>query len=482
MAQRFFSPDQQFCDSAGLPYAGGFLYFYATGTSTPLATYNDPDLAVPHANTNPIVLDSAGRAGSVFLQNLPYKVQLYDVNNVQIWTEDPVWSSDYSAFAQFQPFAGNPNGFVAGTAGTQGALPGSSSVWDYTNNILYVATTTGNAATTVWTAVNSPTTNTVTPAPGGYLTLASDPSNPILTTDSIGATSVFYTPYVSNTVPIYNGTTFSSTVFTQLTLTLTASQAADTVYDVFVFNNSGVPMLVTGPAWTTSTAGSGARGTGAGTTQIQRLNGLWVNQVQISGKNSSTTYSINANLATYLGTIYVDHTAGQVTCHRNPGRNRKFGVWNAYNRIPIVLDVTDPGVNWTYGTNTYRAADNVPSTYSAAAWNVGSGTAVNGLVVLQGLAEEEVVSSYKCLISPDAANIPDGAVGIGINSITVLSGVQGRWTNPTAGGAASAEGRFDMSPFLGLRNVTAIEIAISSTSTQFNGTSVYMLLRAAWRG
>lgn len=480
MVQRFFSPDQQFADSAGLPYAGGTLSFYATGTSTPLATYSDSSLAI--ANTNPIVLDSAGRAGSVFLQNLPYKVVLADVNNVQIWTEDPVWSSDYSAFAQFQPFAGNPNGFVAGTAGTQGALPGSSSVWDYVNDILYVATTTGNAATTVWTAVNTPTTNTVTPAPGGYLTLASDPSNPILTTDSIGSTSVFYTPYVSNTVPIYNGTTFASTVFTQLTLTLTASQAADTVYDVFVFNNSGVPTLVTGPAWTTSTAGSGARGTGAGTTQIQRLNGLWVNQVQISGKNSSTTYSINANLATYLGTIYVDHTAGQVTCHRNPGRNRKFGVWNAYSRVPIILDALDTTANWTYTTNTYRAANNTPSTYAAGSWNVGSGTAVNGIVVLQGLPEEEVTSSYKILISPDGANVPDGAVGVGVNSITALSGAEGRWANGTATGASSTEGRFDMSPFLGLRNVAAIEIAPSGISTQFNGTSVFMLLRATWRG
>src|ERR1700759_4119042 len=100
MANRFSSPNQQFVDSAGLPYAGGFLYFFASGTSTPLNTYSDSALTTP--NTNPITLDSAGRAGSVFLQNLPYKVQLFDVNNVQIWTEDPVWWSDYSSFAQFE--------------------------------------------------------------------------------------------------------------------------------------------------------------------------------------------------------------------------------------------------------------------------------------------------------------------------------------------------------------------------------------------
>jgi hypothetical protein len=87
MANRFYSPNQQFCDTTGAPYAGGSLAFYASGTSTPLNTYSDAALTIP--NTNPVVLDSAGRAGNIFLQNLAYKVVLSDANSNPIWTDDP---------------------------------------------------------------------------------------------------------------------------------------------------------------------------------------------------------------------------------------------------------------------------------------------------------------------------------------------------------------------------------------------------------
>ena len=57
---------QQFFDSNGQPLNGGLLYTYQAGSSTPLATYTNISGNV--ANTNPIVLDSAGRlANEVWL-------------------------------------------------------------------------------------------------------------------------------------------------------------------------------------------------------------------------------------------------------------------------------------------------------------------------------------------------------------------------------------------------------------------------------
>lgn len=472
MANRFFSPDQQFADATGLPYAGGFLYFYTTGTSTPLNTYSDSTLTTP--NLNPIVLDSAGRAGSVFLQNLPYKVVLNDVNGVQVWTEDPVWSSDYSTLAQVQPFAGNPNGQLAGFAGTQGALPGSSMVWDYTNDILYVATTTGNATTTVWTAVNAPVTSSFTATPTGYLTLNSDPSNPILTTDAIASTAVYYTPYTGSTVPIYNGTAFAQQTFTQLTLTLTASQAASTLYDVFIFNNSGVPTIVTGPAWTTSTAGSGARGTGASTTQLQRINGIWVNAVQISGKNSSTTYSINASLATYLGTILIDTTPGQVTCHRNYGQSRKWGVWNAYNRVPIYLKAGDATASWSSAVSVGPRLSNA--------------SAANSLIVLSGLAEETYDIRMVQNIKLDT-NGSNGTITIGAGwNATAFSGTTGTQAINNAGvdvHTVTGISEYISPPSLGANLVNAVEQLIVTTGAvtgTWIGGSGSMILSAMWEG
>ncbi len=72
---------QQFCDSNGQPLAAGSVYFYEVGTTTPKATYQDSGLTVP--NSNPVVLDSAGRA--TIWGSGSYRQVLYDVNSVMIW-------------------------------------------------------------------------------------------------------------------------------------------------------------------------------------------------------------------------------------------------------------------------------------------------------------------------------------------------------------------------------------------------------------
>jgi len=52
----------QFSDNNGLPLSGGLLYTYAAGTTTPQTTYTS--ISGVAANTNPVVLDSAGRVVS----------------------------------------------------------------------------------------------------------------------------------------------------------------------------------------------------------------------------------------------------------------------------------------------------------------------------------------------------------------------------------------------------------------------------------
>ena len=68
------APEIQYLNSAGQPLAGAFLCSFAAGTSTPLATYTDSTAGTP--NTNPIVLDSNGRA-SVWVGPSLYKFILY---------------------------------------------------------------------------------------------------------------------------------------------------------------------------------------------------------------------------------------------------------------------------------------------------------------------------------------------------------------------------------------------------------------------
>lgn len=86
---RFPIPRQDCFDTSGNPRAGAKLYFYTTGTTTPLATYSNSGLTV--ANANPVVADSAGLFGEIFLtQSATYKVVLKTAADVTVWTADPV--------------------------------------------------------------------------------------------------------------------------------------------------------------------------------------------------------------------------------------------------------------------------------------------------------------------------------------------------------------------------------------------------------
>jgi microcystin-dependent protein len=77
----------QFIDAAGVPLAGGFLYTYAAGSTTPQATYTDSTSAT--ANSNPIVLDARGEA-NIWLASSTYKFKLTDANGTEIWTVDNI--------------------------------------------------------------------------------------------------------------------------------------------------------------------------------------------------------------------------------------------------------------------------------------------------------------------------------------------------------------------------------------------------------
>lgn len=77
-------------DNNGKPLAGGKLFSYAAGTSTPLSTFFNQDLAPGHENTNPVILDASGRADIWLGAGVGYKFILTDALGNQIWTQDNV--------------------------------------------------------------------------------------------------------------------------------------------------------------------------------------------------------------------------------------------------------------------------------------------------------------------------------------------------------------------------------------------------------
>lgn len=77
------APELQFCDANGLPYAGGTVTTYIPGTDTLSNTWQDEAGTV--LNTNPIVLDAAGRA--IIWGSGDYRIVLRDVNGILIYDQ-----------------------------------------------------------------------------------------------------------------------------------------------------------------------------------------------------------------------------------------------------------------------------------------------------------------------------------------------------------------------------------------------------------
>jgi hypothetical protein len=312
--------------------------------------------------------------------------------------------------------------------------------------------------------------------PQGYLTLlsvASSPTTPMPVSNQVAATSVYYRPYRGNLIPIPDGTTFAVREFSELTLTLNdPNHVGSGIYDVFIFSDSGTISIGTGPVWTTVTAGAGARGTGAATTELDLLKGLFVNKVAATMRNGATTYSVGAKSGIYVASIFIDAAAGQITCHVAAGNRRKWGVWNAFNRRPITLKLTDATGTWTSAPTT---------------WRQSRGDTDNFVHVLSGLPEETYDLRFSQIVA-SAVNISTSVadIGIGYNSTTVLSGRMAEQLLISPGTntiRTTLTAEHKPVPSIGVNTVNPIEQAPNgTTSNTFLGTESNMLLTASYFG
>lgn len=291
MAQLFSAAPYRALDANNHVLPGALLYFYQTGTTTLQTVYADSAATTPL--TNPVVADSGGLFVPIYLAGTTlYKAVLQTAGAVTVQTVDPVNSS--SASPSFTP--------------------------------------------------------------QGRLTLAS--GTPVMTSDQTGATTIYYTPYTGNQIPVYDGTQFSALTFTELTNATAASSSGNagpaavttnSNYDLFVWSNGGTPTLTRGPAWSSDTS----RGTGAGTTELARVSGVWTNARAITNGPA-------ANRGTYVGTVRSDGSSqinwalgGQAS----GGTAALLNVWNAYNRTTVRGLVTDNTDSWTYSALLFRMAN-----------------------------------------------------------------------------------------------------------------------------
>jgi hypothetical protein len=123
MATVLLSPvgnGQQFFDNNGLPLSGGLIYTYQAGSSTPSTTYTTNSGTIP--NSNPIILDSAGRTpNEIWLEvGYTYKFIIQTSAGVTLQTLDNLYPILQTSSATASPI---PAGLITMWSGSIGSIP-----------------------------------------------------------------------------------------------------------------------------------------------------------------------------------------------------------------------------------------------------------------------------------------------------------------------------------------------------------------------
>lgn len=168
----------------------------------------------------------------------------------------------------------------------------------------------------------------------GRLTLTSN--TPVLSSNVINATTIFYTPYTGNQVSIWDGSKWVLKTFSELTLSL-SGLAANTNFDVFLYDNAGT-LTLEAVAWSNSGAGTSARASA-----LSFLNGV---RVKTSDNRK------------YLGSFRTIGNIGKIEFVNN-NLPSSLLIKNEFNRIPIVLFQNEGTTAHSYTSTTVRNYNNM---------------------------------------------------------------------------------------------------------------------------
>jgi hypothetical protein len=280
--------------------------------------------------------------------------------------------------------------------------------------------------------------------PGGRLSAA--PSTPVPSTSVTNATTVYYTPYTGTWAPIFQGVDMQMVNLLGSDLSQPLSDAtkspaaavANTVYDMFLWNDAGTFRCTRGPAWGSANARAMA---------LQKLaggSGIWVNSTDI-------TNGPKALFGTYVGTIWVDAGGFLQWIYggaSSGGLAPEFLIWNMYNRVDVAGFTTDSGASYTYASTTFRAPR-------------ASGANVAYLVC--GQIEDGLFASYEADVSIPSGGTNRADIGVAINSTTPAK--RATITNQSTTAALAASGHVSMSTMVGLGQNTVFALEAAGVGT-----------------
>lgn len=482
-------PRQTWLTNSGDPAAGYWVCVYSAGTDTLATTYTTSALNV--ANTNPLVLDSAGR-GTVFLSpGRSYKFVLKSPTTpVNCTTGTTVWSVDNVSSVP----AGNVTVDVDGTAGedlsagnvaylSDGSGSKNAGQWYKADADFAYASTTPQIGITV-SAISSGSTGSIriqgrstnqtgltqgstyyVSATAGALT-STAPTNARYVGQSDSATSLVTTP---NPPPVYSSIDARIKTIVNGRLSLTTGvpvttadvTAATTVYWVPYQGNEIA--LYSGSAWvtfaqaqlsiavpaTTSTMYDVFMDYNSGTPALSLT--AWTNDTtRATALTTQDGVYVKTGAATsrYLGSFRTTAVSGQT----EDSLTKRY-LWNYYNRVPRALQRFETNSSWTYTTATVRQAN---------------GSTANQVDVVIGVAETTVDLSLTVTFQNSAANVLVSA-GIGLDSTTTYAA--GGFSASSVAGAGNQQfgTRYIGFPAVGRHYYSWNEWSTASGSTSWYG-------------
>lgn len=406
MANQLLFPLFRAFDSNGAPLAGGKVYTYQAGTSTPLATYSDSGLSVP--NANPVVLDAQGypTSGGIWL-NGTYKIDVQDSNGISI-----------DGFPQdnYQNTAG-----AAGAAGTFQMSTAGGTVDAITATYSPVLTLS-NLTTCGFVASGANTSTTPTFAPDGLTahTITKRGGQPLVPGDIPGALAVCILEYNSANTrwelvnpALGGGQNWVVAAGTADVLTATYTPAVATLYDGLMLNFR-------------------AAAANATTTPTFAPNGLTAHTITKSGGSALSVGNIAGALAEYQLRYNLANTRWELL---NP-----TVVITAEPAAAITLITTTGSSTWTSPSDTASSTvfkvtvkggggGGTPGNSASGSAGGGGGAGGESIGYITGLAAS---TGYTATVGTGGA-----ASGAGNNSTMVFGGTTFQGNGGGAAGAFS---------------------------------------------
>ena len=258
----------------------------------------------------------------------------------------------------------------------------------------------------------------------------------VTTTDVTAAGTIYAVPYKGNRIALFDGTYWNIRTSAEFSLALTATSGKP--YDVFCYDNAGVPTLET-LVWTNDTTRA---------TALTTQNGVLVKTGAVTRR--------------YLGSFYA---SGANTTEDSLAKRY---LWNYYNRVPRAMRVIEATNTWTYTTATYRQA------------NAATG---NQLDYIVGFNEDMVTASVVAMASNGAAGTAM-TVGIGVDSTSALgSGVVNTTVfSPVAAYLCNLHAEYRGLPGVGRHYLVWLEYSVAANTTTWYGDNGASILQAGISG